>query len=492
MMNKLTREQKLSLQRAAKAEMARRDYIEYCKYTIPNFKVGKHIKYIGNELTQFLNNSDKNILLVSLPPQNGKSTLITETLPSYCLGKSPDDRIILVSYGDDLARRFGRRNKQKIDEYGEELFNIKLNETARSDTDFEIKGHQGKVIARGIMAGLTGQAADLIIIDDPVKNREQADSETYREKVWDEFLNSILSRLSSKGKVIVIATRWHEDDLIGRIQQHMADQSIVINIPLEAEENDILGREPGDGLFPEIGKGRKWVQELKMNYTTSSGLSAWNALYQGRPTSAEGNMLKTHWWKFYTELPPRFDECFFSWDATFKESDTSDYVVGQLWGRVLNDYYLIDQVRGRMDFPTTIQVMRDFNGKYKHLAKYHVVEDKANGSAIISTLKKEFHIIAIVPKESKIARVSAVSYKIECGNVHLPKFAPFIDQFLDECKSFPKGVNDDSVDCMSQALNRFVSTSDKTPKEEPEHNTHDYVFEKAMKNYKQGRKKRHV
>jgi hypothetical protein len=205
-------------------------------------------------------------LILSVPPQHGKSECITATLPSWYLGKYPERRVIEVSYGDDLAQVFGRRNKQKIEEYGEEIFGIRLSKNTRSETEFEIEGHKGSMISRGIMSGITGRSSDLVILDDPIKNRMEAESQTYRDRVWDEWQNSIKTRLSAKGKVIVIQTRWHEDDLAGRLSRNYPKRFKYINIPCEAEENDILGRKPGDALFPEIGKDKAWLQKFKEDY----------------------------------------------------------------------------------------------------------------------------------------------------------------------------------------------------------------------------------
>ena len=140
------------------------------------------------------------ILIVEVPPQHGKSQSVTETLPSYYLGKFPSRRIIEASYGDDLARRFGRRNKQKIKQFGYELFGIELSKSSSSDAEFEIQEHKGTMISRGIMAGITGQPADLIIVDDPIKNRQEADSDTYRTRMKEEVLKFYINTFICKRK----------------------------------------------------------------------------------------------------------------------------------------------------------------------------------------------------------------------------------------------------------------------------------------------------
>lgn len=444
-------------------ELARRVYSDYVYYVHQGrwFK-GKHLLLICEDIDLLINNelyNDKGesvqILIIEMPPQHGKSNTVTETLPSYYLGKFPNKRVIEVSYGDDLARRFGRRNKQKILEFGKEVFNIELSKGSSSDTDFEIDTHKGSMISRGIMAGITGQPADLIIIDDPIKNRQEADSETYRERMKDEFLNSILTRMSANGKLILIQTRWHEDDLAGWIKSNFKRVK-TISLPCEAEENDILGRKVGDALFPEIGKDNNWLKEFKESYTTQEGTRAWLALFQQRPTNSDGNMIKRNWWKRYRTPPSEFSEIIQSWDCTFKDSDGSDYVVGQVWGKVGADCYLLDMVRARMDLPTTIQSIIDMSNKWPK-AFLKLVEDKANGPAVIQILRNRIGgLLAINPEGGKIARASAVSPAIEAGNVYIPEEADWVYDFIEECSAFPNGKHDDMVDSMTQALNRLI------------------------------------
>lgn len=461
---------KEDIRRELEKELARKDYSYYCEYVHRgNWILGKHLKYICKEVEKLIyRQMPENILIISMPPQHGKSQCITETLPSYYLGKYPNRRIIEVSYGDDLARRFGRANRTKIIESGKELFGIELDRNG--DTDFSILGHNGKMISRGVMSGITGEPGELIIIDDVIKNRLEANSETYRQRIWEEFLNSIYTRLSADGIIIVIMTRWHEDDLAGRLLKNMPHKCKEINIPLEAEENDILGREKGEALFPEIGKNKAWLQDFKMVYKTKEGSQSWNALMQGRPTSAEGNMIKREWWKYYSTLP-RLAKIIISVDATFKDSDTSDFVSIGAWGMVGTDIYMIDLINKRMDFPSTVKAIRYM--KKKHRKASHIyIEDKANGSAIISILRHEINgIIPVTPKESKIARVSAVSGSIEAGNIYLPTDGVFvyedsvvtIHDFVNQCSSFPNGEHDDMVDNMSQALNRLLYSYAEIP-----------------------------
>ncbi len=507
-MPRLTQAQRAALAREARRELARRSYLDYCIYTHRGYWIpARHLRYVCGKVQDFIDGvliNDRgekvSILIVQMPPQHGKSQSVTETLPSYYLGKHPDKRVIEVSYGDDLARKFGRANKKKIEEFGKELFSIELDKTRKSDTDFEIDGHTGSMISRGIMAGITGQPGDLIIIDDPIKNRQEADSEVYRARLWEEWQNSIKTRLSADGKVILIQTRWHEDDLAGRV---IANEKgvCVINLPCEAEDNDPLGREAGEALFPEIGKDRAWKDAFKDSYINDptlegGGLRAWNALFQGRPAAQEGNMLKRHWWRYWkpkgadlppvmvklpngeytnihaVELPDGFDKMLQSWDMTFKDTDGTDFVVGGVWASKGASIYFLDRVYDRMNFVQTIQAFLTLTDKWPR-ALTKLVEDKANGPAVISMLRLKVRgIIPVLPEGSKIARASAVSPLMEAGNVYVPHplVCPWVNEFVDQCATFPNGDRDDLVDQMSQALKRFMYAKNKEPKSEPIYN----------------------
>lgn len=450
-----TDEQKLAI------AILRENYASYCYFVHRGeWKDTKFHRFLANKVQTFIETETGNpydILVLSCPPQHGKSLTVTETLPSWIVGKYPNKRCIVACYNDEFAGKFGRRNKAKIEEFASHIFNIKLKKS--SDRDMELQGHKGSIIVRGIMAGLTGNSADVFIIDDPIKNRQEADSSTYRERLWEEWQNSIKSRTQAGSKLIIIQTRWHEDDLAGRIiREEPSNQVEVVNIPVEAEENDLLGRPIGDALCPEIGKDNKWLQLFKESYIKDphgGGVRAWNALYQGRPTSAEGNMFKREWWQYYNKLPDNIQLVGISVDATFKDSDTSDFVAIEVWGKLNNDYYLIDLIKKRMDFPETLKAIRYMADKYPN--KHSIlVEDKANGSAIISMLKHEIGgIIPITPTESKVARANAIMGFVEGGNVYLPEYADFTQEFIEECASFPNGSHDDLVDAFTQFVNKF-------------------------------------
>jgi len=397
------------------------------------------------------------VLCLSMPPQHGKSMTFTETLPSWYLGRWPDRRVIEVSYNDDFAHKFGRRNREKVMQSGAYLFGIAVSRKTSAVDEWELSNGVGSMLSRGVGGSITGNPADLIIIDDPVKNRQEAQSETYRERIWDEWLNSIRTRLSSSGKTLVIMTRWHEDDLVARLVAQERDV-VVINLPCEAEEDDPVYREVGEPLGVVLGKDAEWLERFKSVYLTTEGSRVWYALFQGHPTLAEGNMIRREWWQYYSQRPERFDEVIQSWDCTFKDNEDNDFVVGTVWGRVQAQYYLLDMVRERMDLPATMRAIESMSAKWpKSMTK--LVEDKANGPAVIQMLRRKVPgLVAVNPEGGKESRVQAILGAIESGNVYLPDTdtAPWVTAFVDECSAFPTGTHDDMVDSMSQGLNRLV------------------------------------
>ena len=465
---------------------------DYCAYVnhvhYGKWKPTKFHKYLCNYVQDFIERpTDKpyEILCIHTPPQHGKSQTITETLPSWYLGKHPDKKVIEISYSEDFATTFGRRNKEKLKDFGE-IFGVNLSKSTNSSTEFEIDNNTGGMISRGILSGVTGRACHLMIIDDPVKNSAEAESETYRNRIYDEWCMSFKTRLWVGAKVVIIMTRWHEDDLVGRILSEEENVEYLC-LPCEAEENDPLGRKYGDALCPELGKDNEWLKEFKKGYTTEKGSRSWNALYQGHPTSAEGNLLKREWWQYYDELPD-IQEYIMSVDAAFKDGKDNDFVAIQVWGKTGPNIYLIDAVKKHLDFPSTMSEIRRLRGMYQK-CKTTLIEDKANGSAIITMLRKEMTgIIAINPLGGKVARVNAISGAIESGNVFLPRNKPFTVDFVNECASFPNGKHDDQVDCMSQTLNRFIFHKARVPVKEKISGLDKYFHTQKKKKHGRGEK----
>ncbi|WP_203289842.1 phage terminase large subunit [Metabacillus sp. cB07] len=474
MVNGLSKEEQIELNRLLELKYINKvksDYAEYVEYVHDGlYEHARHTRYLCSVIQKAIDNKKRMIsgdipmrnqyIALSIPPRHGKSMTITETVPSFYLGQFPHHRVIIGGYNTEFAATFGKKNREKVEMFGDKIFGRGIKKGSSSATDWDIEGHRGGVISRGILSGVTGQGADLMVIDDPIKTREEADSQVARNKIWGEWIDSFSSRLHPGAIVIVIMTRWHEDDLIGRFLNEEYGEPLpwhVINLPLEAEDNnDVLGREIGEPLWPE----RYGHDFIKIRKQMSS--SSFNSLYQGRPTSQEGNMIKREWWQKYTTLP-LIQHKIMSVDAAFKDSETSDYVSIQVWGKSEVNAYLIDKNKARMDFPTTLKNIMDMKAKHPDISGIFI-EDKANGSAIISMLRNKIGgIIPVNPQGGKVARVNAIADYIRAGNVWIPKDKPWIDEFIEEFAAFPRGKHDDDVDSASQALNRLFYYSADLP-----------------------------
>jgi len=397
-----------------------------------------------------------------MPPRHGKSEFISRYSTAWILGKFPDTRIILVSYEADFAATWGRKSRDLLEEHGPSLFGIRVSGKSSAANRWDIEGHEGGMITAGVNGPITGKGADIGIIDDPVKNDQEAMSVTYQERTYEWYKSTFRTRLQRDGAIILIMTRWNENDLAGKLlaaQEEDGEKWEVVNLPAIAEEGDLLGRDPGQPLCPDL-----FTIEALRSIEKAVGSFWWASLYQQRPSPAEGGILKRNWWQYYRQTPDRFDEVIQSWDMAFKDTKTADFVVGQVWGRKGADKYLLDQVRDRMDFPATVQAVRSLSAKWPQ-ARNKLVEDKANGPAVIATLKNEIPgLIAVNPEGGKVVRAQAASPDIEAGNVYLPdpSVAPWVHDFIEECAAFPNGANDDQVDAMTQALIRFANKSTNT------------------------------
>ncbi len=400
--------------------------------------------------------------MVFMPPRHGKSEFISRYSTAWILGKFPDTRIILASYEADFAASWGRKARDLLEEHGPSLFGVRVSGKSSAANRWDIEGHEGGMVTAGVNGPITGKGADIAIIDDPVKNDQEAMSVTYQERTYEWYKSTFRTRLQRDGAIILIMTRWNENDLAGKLlaaQEEDGEKWEVVNLPAIAEEGDLLGRDPGQPLCPDL-----FTKDALESIKKAVGSYWWASLYQQRPSPAEGGIFKRNWWQYYRQTPDRFDEVIQSWDMAFKDTKTADFVVGQVWGRKGADKYLLDQVRDRMDFPATIQAVRTLSAKWPQ-ARVKLVEDKANGPAVIATLKKEISgLIPVEPQGSKESRAWAVSPEVEAGNVYLPdpSIAPWVHDFIEECAAFPNGANDDQVDAMSQALIRFANKSTNT------------------------------
>ena len=463
-----------ALSHEAEKELARRNYRDYVEFVHHgHYSHFRHTELVCSVLQRIADGEQLSVL-IEMPPRHGKSMTVTETFPSYYIGRNPNKRVIAAAYSDGLATKFGRLNRNKFNEFSHELFEVQLSDSNAATKDWGVEGKRGGMIATGIGGSITGQGADLMIIDDPIKNMKEASSQTIRDNIWDEWEATLSTRLHDGASVIVIMTRWHEDDLIGRLLARSPRKWIRLRLPAIAEdEEDLLGRVFGEPLCPELGFDIKWAEEKK----SEVGSRTWASLFQQRPSPAGGNIFKREWIKYYVRtqeqkkewslsddvaiLPIHFDKMAQSWDCTFKDSETSDFVAGGVWGRKKAQYFLFDIDHRRMGFAETMKAIRAMSDKWPN-ARSKYIEDKANGTAIIEMLKDEISgIVPVNPDGGKEARANAVSPLFEAGNVYLPhpNMCTWVEDLIEELVSFPNAAHDDLVDMTTQALNQLYSNN---------------------------------
>src|SRR5688572_19590574 len=423
-------------------------------------------------------------LIFSMPPQEGKSERVSRNFPIWCLIGKPTRRIAIASYGDDLAMRWGRQVRDDIAAHP--VFGLAVHPGISAAKEWQLDGLRGGMITCGISGALTGRAVDVLIIDDPFKDRTEAESGTMRERVKDFWRSKASTRLPQSSIVIIIMTRWHEDDLAGWLKKEMPKDFRLINIPAEAEHVDgkadckcagdgtclgreVLGRQPGEYMISARDRTPEgW--ELKKR---AAGTYDWNALYQGRPSPAEGGIFKRDKWRIH-ERPravqlsngswfvPGADEVMISVDATFKDTKASDYVAMTVWARRGAKLDLVDIVYDRMEFTETCTRLVLLCAKWPQ-ASLRLIEDKANGPAIISALRlKVGGLVPYTPVDSKEARARAVAPFQEAGDIGVPDplnsgdLGPKVAQFIEQCAGFPNAAHDDLVDSFTQAAIRML------------------------------------
>lgn len=419
-----------------------------------DFKRYRHSDLLGRAYVDAVSGR-RPFQIVNLQPQIGKTMVTSRWGPAWTLELRPWWRILLTSYAAELAEDNGRYVRNIFLTHADQL-ETRLAEDSQAKSRFHTE-QGGGLVAVGLGGTITGRSAELIVVDDPHAGWEEAQSETMREKVWNAFQTDVMTRRQEGGAVLVVATRWHEDDLCGRLLEREAGRWHHIRIPSFAEptpeQPDPLDRQPGELVCPERFS-LAHMEEIR-HHTSSFHFAG---LYQQRPAPAEGGIFKRHWWRYYDAFPVHeMQQWLTSWDMSFKGSDDSDYVVGQVWARNGADKYLVDQVRAQLDYPATKKVVRNLAEKYPQ-CRLHLVEDAANGPAIIADLRNSVSgLVAVTPKGSKESRAHAVAGDVEAGNVWLPspKRAPWIGEAVDELSSFPNAKNDDVADSLTQALLRW-------------------------------------
>lgn len=419
--------------------------LAFAKHTFRRYQAAHHHVLIAEHL-EAIERGDIDRLMIFMPPRHGKSELASIRFPAWFLGRNPDKRIIGTSYAAQLAYSFSRQARNLIQSEAWP-FDVTLADDSAAVQAWNLQDHRGGYVAAGVGGPITGQGANLLIIDDPVKNAEEADSETYRQSVWEWYQSTAYTRLEDDGAIVLILTRWHHDDLAGRLLDEMkngGDQWTVLELPAIDDK--------GEALWPE-----KYNVEALERIKQAVGSRTWTALYQQRPTDDEGAIIQREWWRYYREAPA-LSHVVQVWDTAFKAKASSDYSVCATWGRGEAGYYLLDVWRGRVTFP---DLKRQAVALYaKHQPHVIVTEDAASGQSLIQELERETRlpVVAYRPDRDKVARVNAVTPTIEAGKVFLPESAPWLADFIEEHSQFPNGAHDDQVDTTAMALNRLIGS----------------------------------
>ena len=458
-------------------ELHRRDAVErfsvFLDYVQPSYRRQWFHTLIADKcqaLMQGTLGTDK--LMIFMPPQHGKSEIVSRKFPAWALGRNPLLKIVGASYSADLAEQFSRSIQRTIDspEYGEVFPNTYLNSRnvtgdakmgwLRNVEMFETVGFGGFYKAVGVGGSLTGTPADIGIIDDPIKDYIEASSATFRERTWNWYTDVFETRLNNMSRRLLIQTRWHSDDLAGRLLEKEGDEWTVITIPAVREDNSLEAdpRGIGEALWEEEHS----LESLKKVELRSPRTYA--ALYQQRPTIEGGNIIKSGWFKHISMAEFRSvhtsEPIVFFLDTAYTEKTVNDPTGIIATCRIGSDMYITHGQKVLMKFPELIRFIPQYVEAQGYTGRSSVrIEPKANGQSVIDQLKDVTGLnIAPTPspRESKETRLNAVSPAVECGRVILVDGA-WTEAFIDEVCGFPAKPHDEYVDLLGYAVNYHIS-----------------------------------
>jgi predicted phage terminase large subunit-like protein len=448
------------LRLTARRQHDRRHLLNFTRRMFPHYQTAHHHERIATELERIAN-GDNDRLIITMPPRHGKSLLASEHFPAWFLGQYPDKRIIGCAHTATLAYTFSRRCRNKLADPQWPFPDVRMARDLGNVQSWDIAGHRGGYVAAGVGGAITGHGADVLLIDDPVKSAADADSQVYRDATWEWFTGTAATRLEPGGAIVVIGTRWHDDDLIGRILSSPdADRWTVLHLPALDEQ--------GAPLWPERFDAAA-LEQIKREI----GARNFQAQFQGDPVPAEGGTFKRQWWRRYRVVPERFTRIELMLDSAFKEGAASDYSAIGAWGDDgSGSYYLLNVWRARVAFPELIRLAHDAHSwartRFPSVNVPLVIEDKASGQSAIQVLSRPYHTgdgvlpalpvipYAIPAGASKVARAEGVTPLVEGGRCFIPESALWLDDWLTEHERFPFGAHDDQVDTTSMALTRFA------------------------------------
>lgn len=457
------------IEEAVRLELARRWFLPFCKVTWPGFQVYPVQRLVAQELQHFeqsLEQQQSPRLIFELPPRVGKSEMASRRFPPWLLGRHPDWNVFLVSYGAELAEELSADARRVVmsDEYraifgmtyqAEKGDSVELDRTSKSVSFWRIADHRGALRAVGVGGALTGRGADCLIVDDPLKGRKEADSQNVKDDLWTFYKGTLYTRLEPGAGIIIMATRWAVDDLIGRVLDEAqadpdADQWRVLRVSAEAEPDDPLGRPMGQILEGRFG--REQLEQIKRTV----GPREWASQYQQRPVPEEGAILRPLEWCRFEDQPPGYvGPRYLFADTSYARTRKSDYTNIQVWQMEPNGSFgLLELYRERLQFPDLKRMARRMYLKWGCWAG--VVEDWGSGTSLIQEFQREsgMQIRSWRPDRDKEARAHAAADVMASGvkRVRLPRNASWLQGLIKELMEFPAGGFDDQVDVFTMAM----------------------------------------
>lgn len=465
------------------ADECHNDLIAFCKHMQPDYKVGKHHRVLATLLMQIAEGK-KDRVCVNIPPRHGKSHLVSTYFPAWFIGKYPDKKVLMVSHTTDLAVDFGRKVRNLIDSerYREVFPEVTLAVDSKSAGRWNTnKG--GEYFACGVGSALAGRGADLLLVDDPHNEQDviNGNFEVF-EKAYEWFTYGARTRLMPGGRVAIVQTRWHQDDLTGRVtrdmmQNEQADQYEIVEFPaiLEVEgEDGSITQKP---LWPEF-----FNMDALLRTKASMPTFQWNAQYQQNPTAEEASIIKREWWNEWTkEDPPDCEFIIMTLDAAAETHNRADYTAITAWGVFFNEeregpgantynIILLNAIKDRMEFPELKETSLRNYKQWKPDA--FIVEKKSSGTALYQELRRTgIPVSEYTPHRGsgdKMARLNSVADIVRSGLCWVPQ-TRWAEEVVEEVAGFPFMANDDLVDCTTMALMRFRQGGFvRLPSDEPE------------------------
>lgn len=423
----------------------------------PRWLPARHLVWLGGIVADRLHKGDAR-LIVSIPPRHGKSRILSRWTPIWFLDRWPDRRIALVTYGAKFASRWGRLVRNTAKTHAHRL-RFKISEDSQAKDSWETTAGGGMFTA-GVGGELTGKDVDLLIVDDPIKNAKEARSEVVKSAHWDWWEQVADTRLEPGTSVILFMTRWAEDDLAGRLEKEGGWE--VIRLPALAEEDDALGRKPGEALWPE-----RWTQEILEARRLKRSAAVWAALWQQRPSPQEGGTFKKAWFRYWKQdglhavlldtggrVVLRTCSKFVTTDLAAAVTDKADYMGVFVWAVAGPRLLLIDRDRARIEGPDLVPAILKMCVKWKASPAY--LESTGMQLAIVQQAKRAgVPVRALHRDTSKEARAMAATPAFSAGQIYFPVEAPWLSEYEAELLVFPNGAHDDQVDCTADAVNVF-------------------------------------